>query len=419
MALRHQAPPGTHDLTPAETAVWQQVEARFAALAESAGYGEIRTPVLEDYGLFVRTSGEGSEVVSKQMYAFDDLGGRRMAMKPEGTAPAMRAFLERRLGEAGLPVRLWYFTPFFRYESPQKGRQRQAHQFGLELIGPAHPAADAEIIELTSLFYRSWGLPDIVVKLNSIGREETRQRYRDALMAYLEPWLKGQSTEEQDKAMRNPLRLFDRKEDAIQMLMKDAPLVTEHLEDASRASFEELQAILAESGTPFELDPRIVRGLDYYTDTVFEVQSTALGSQSALCGGGRYDGLIGELGGASTPSVGVGMGVERLMIALEDAGLAPKAEPTGVFLIAITPGEAPLVRRLARELRAKGIRAVHSVDGRGMKHQFKQADRSAAPYSVIVGPDEAAQGLAKLKRMADGAEESIALGQIAARVMGS
>jgi histidyl-tRNA synthetase len=350
------------------------------------------------------------------MYVFQDLGERRMALKPEGTAPAMRAFLERRLGEAGLPVKLWYFTPFFRYEAPQKGRQRQAHQFGLELIGSDSPAADAEVIELTSLFYRSFGLEGITVRLNSIGRAETRARYREAILAHIDGWLKDQSEGDRAKALRNPLRLFDRKEEDVQRMMADAPLVTDCLEEDSRRSFEELQDLLAESQTPFELDPRIVRGLDYYTDTVFEIQSSALGSQSALCGGGRYDGLIEEIGGPPTPSVGVGMGVERLMIALAAIDGLPAPERRGAFVISITPEEAPLARRIVRELRQAGIPSQSSTDGRAMKRQFKQADRSGMPWSIILGPDEAAAGVAKLKRMETGEEESCPISGLAERL---
>lgn len=412
---KFRAPRGCYDVLPERAPAWRAVEAAWRAECEQWGYGEIRTPILEEFDLFVRSSGEESEVVQKQMYDFMDKGDRHVAMKPEGTAPAVRAYLEHGIGQPGQVTRLWYFSPFFRYERPQAGRCRQLHQCGLELFGSSSPEADAEVIAITVAFYKRMGV-DAQVRLNSIGRAETRRVFRQALFDYLADWLKDQSTDQREKAEANPLRLFDSKDPEVAALMEAAPLVTAHLEPESKAHFEAVQALLADAGVVAHLDPRIVRGLDYYTDTVFEVHGTGIGAQSALCGGGRYDGLFEELGGPATPAVGVGIGVERLMLVLEalekEAGEAPAMD---AFIIG-TGDERALVRQVARTLREAGLSVQVDVEDRSFRAQFKQADKSGARHAVILGGDERDGGYATIRDMERGEETKVDLTLIAEAV---
>jgi histidyl-tRNA synthetase len=408
--MKFQAPRGTADVLPAESHQWVRLESAFREVMGLYGYGEIRTPTFEDTALFSRTAGETSDIVTKQMYTFLDKGDRSITLKPEGTAPAMRAALEHKLIQPGTPLRLFYITPCFRYERPQKGRLRELHQFGFELIGSSSPEADAEVIEITVRFYERIGLQDTVVLVNSLGREECRATYRAALLSYAAGYLASQSEEARARLERNPLRLLDLKDpDAIEA-MKGAPKITDYLEDDSRERFELLQRSLKQASVRFELAPEIVRGLDYYTETVFEVQSTKLGAQGALCGGGRYDGLIEELGGPATPAVGVGMGIERALIVLGCMGEAP---PANVFLAVASPELDEFVRAVATQLRAAGISVVRELEGRALKQQFKTADRLGTPLVLVIGEDEVRNGTVTVKAMASGEQVSAPVGEIA------
>lgn len=407
MAKRYQAPRGTADILPADAPRWRMIENAFMDVMRLYGYQEIRTPVFEDTELFVRSSGEDSEVVSKQMYSFIDKGGRPITLKPEGTAPAMRAFLEHSLGQSGQISRLWYITPIFRYERPQKGRMRQAHQVGCELVGTQSPEADAEIIEVTAKFYERIGITGISAQINCIGRHETRSRFREAILKHIAAWLKDQSEDDQARATRNPLRLFDSKDPAVAELMADAPLITDVLEDASKEHFDQVQSLLTEAGVPYSLNPRIVRGLDYYTDTVFEVQSDALGSQSSLCGGGRYDGLIQELGGPPTPAVGVAMGIERAVIVQEALGVSPDPAEPPVFVINIGPEAEGWVRSTVRSLHEAGVVALADLDHRSLKSQLRQADKAGARACLLAGEDELKDNVCVLRRMDTGDEQRL------------
>lgn len=398
--MRFQAPRGTNDILPAESHRWIAIEAAFRELASLYGYREIRTPMFEDTELFVRSSGETSDIVSKEMYDFQDKGGRNITLKPEGTAPAIRAVVEHSLCPPGTVLRLSYVTPFFRYDRPQKGRYRQAHQVGLELIGSGAAEADAEIIEVTVRFYERIGIDGAKARINSLGRDECRAQYRAALLTYAEPFLKGQSEEMRAKIAKNPLRLLDSKSEELQAMLQGAPAVTDFLEDASKQRFEKLQALLAEAGVPYEVDPGIVRGLDYYTETVFEVLTDKLGAQSALCGGGRYDNLVKELGGPPTPSVGVGMGIERALLVLEEMGKSWDPANVTVFVVRATPDAAGDVAEIARVLRQAGIPCLTDLDGRSLKSQLGQADKAAARYAVIVGEEELAKGVVQLRTLA-------------------
>lgn len=407
-----QAPRGTHDILPVHSAAWQHLESVFRDLTRLYGYAEIRTPMFEDAELFVRSAGETSDVVNKEMYRFKDKGDRDLCLKPEGTAPAIRAFVEHNLAEAGLPTRLWYLTHVFRYDRPQKGRYRQSHQLGLELLGSPSPFADAEVIEITMGFYARIGVSNCELRLNSIGREATREAYRSALLTHFQGYLMDKDIEQRARAEKNPLRLLDSKDPSAVSLAHSAPSILDHLEDESRQHFEKLQSILSDRKITFTLDPRVVRGLDYYTDTVFEVTSTSLGAQSSLCGGGRYDTMVKQLGGSDCPAVGVGIGVERALIALEaESGLPAKAG-IQVYVVNATPAARQITVQLAVELREAGFAAQFDFENRNLKGQFKQADRSGARFAVVIGDDEMAQSTFTIKDLKSATQESVSQDQL-------
>lgn len=402
---------------PNDIHAWQALEHAFANLVELYGYREIRTPDFEDTELFPQSSGDTSEIVTKQMYTFLDKGGRSITLKPEGTAPAVRSYIEHNLGGHGGTTRLWYATPIFRYERPSLGRFRQAHQVGLELIGSPSPAADAEVIEVTIRFYEALGLTDLRVQVNSLGREATRAAYREALLAFAAPFLSDQPSDVREQAHKNPLRMLDSKDPDVQDALQGAPKVLDYLEDTSRAHFDRVLGHLDDAGLQYVVDPGVVRGLDYYTDTVFEVQAQALGDKS-LCGGGRYDGLVKRLGGTDTPAVGVAMGVERALMAQHEQGVAPRPERAGAYLVAATESARAELSRLARDLRAAGV-AVHlDLDARSMKSQLKQADRVDAAWAVLLGDDELAQGVVTLRDMATSSQRTVRSGELLAALRG-
>lgn len=405
--MRFQAQRGTQDVLPDSSFRWQRLERAFAELVHLYGYREIRTPSFEDTDLFVRSSGETSDIVTKQMYSFLDKGGRSLTLKPEGTAPAMRALIERGLLAQGSVQRLYYVTPIFRYERPQKGRYREAHQVGLELVGSPSSAADAEVIEVTVRFYEALGISGLSVQLNTLGRDECRARYRDAVLQYATPYLKTQPEEFRAKVEKNPLRLLDSKDPDVQVALQGVPPIADFLEDESKRRFDELQELLTESEVAFTYAPEIVRGLDYYTETVFEVQSTSLGAQNSLCGGGRYDELIRELGGSATPAVGVAMGIERALMVMETEGLDAPAPTLDVFVVSAGPECEKDARQIAACCRKHGFATSLDLDPRSMKSRLKQADHSGARVAVIVGPDELAAGTVTLRDLKMGTQESV------------
>ena len=410
--MQYKAPRGTQDILPGETERWQWLERTFREVCSLYGYQEIRTPIFESTDLFHRGLGEQTEVVTKQMYTFEDQGGRSLTLKPEGTAPAIRAYVEHGLGGQGRITRLYYITPIFRYERPQAGRYRQAHQTGVELIGSAAPEADAEVIDLTLRWYRAIGIKELSLKLNSLGMAECRERYREALLEFAQKILVDMKAEERARYERNPLRMLDTKDPDLQQRLLDAPTVEKYLEEESREHFDRLRSLLDALGIRYEVAPRLVRGLDYYTRTVFEVQSSALGAQNSLCGGGRYDNLIEEMGGGSTPATGVAMGIERALLAAEAAGGIPAVESAAdVFVVILAPGEVG--GRLLAGLRSAGIRALRDPDRRSAKSQFRQADKSGAPFAVTVGEEEVAREVARVKRMETGEETEVPLATLA------
>lgn len=420
--MKYQIQRGTNDILPVakdkwlESHRWIQLENDFRTHAALYGYSEVRTPMFEDYDMFVRSAGETTDIVSKEMYDFMDKGDRHIALRPELTAPAIRALIQGNLCPTGTVARLSYLGPIFRYERPGLGRFRQAHQVGLELVGSPSVAADAEIIEATVRFYQKVGIADASAKISSLGRDECRQRFREVVLQHAESYLQSQPEEVRIKAEKNPLRLLDSKDEEVQNALAGLPPITDYLEDAGRHRFEGLQELLSEAGVPYAIDTGIVRGLDYYTDTVFEIHSSNLGAQSALCGGGRYDNLVKELGGQNLPSVGVGMGVERCLMVLDSLKAGTDAPGIDVFVVLAMPDVFDTVRTVAAELRNAGIRTLTDVDQKSMKSQMGQADRAGAKFALIIGVDELNRGALTLRKLADSSQESIPIDQVVAEV---
>jgi len=384
------APIGTRDVLAPESARWTALVTAFAEVAGRYGYGMVHTPMFEDLGVFQRI-GEGTEVVTKEMYDFEDKGGRRIALRPEGTASVVRAFVEHR---PLVPWKAWYVTPAFRYEKPQKGRYRQHHQVGVEVLGVDDPDVDVEVIALAQRYLRAVGVSRYLFVMNSMGDAEDRANYQDILRAYLND-IRGELAEEdRDKIERNPLRVLDSKRRQTMEATVDAPKIADVLSGESTERFERVQAGLRALDIEFAIDPRLVRGLDYYTHTLFEFQSTALdAAQATLLGGGRYNGLVEALGGPATPGIGFGSGIERVLLHLDAEGSFP-APDTGVDVFVVDTTDGSHARDLAEALRDAGLSADRAWDGRSMKAQMKAADRSGARYAVIVGESEAAAGQA-------------------------
>jgi histidyl-tRNA synthetase len=392
MPARYTAPRGTQDFFPPESARWNALEARIRTLAERFGYGEVRTPVFESTDLFVRSVGDTTDIVEKEMYTFKDRGERDMALRPEWTAPVVRAALERNLFAQG-PLRLYYIGPIFRYERPQKGRYRQSHQFGVECFGFLGPEADVEVIALAWELTRDYGISDAVLNLNSLGDAACRPRYREALLEHFAPNLATLSEDSRRRLERNPLRLLDSKDPADLPYVENAPTFESILCDACREHFDALKAYLDLAGIPFVVNPRIVRGLDYYNRTVFEITSGALGAQSAVCGGGRYDDLVRSLGGPDVPAVGFALGLERFLLVLE--ALAPSDRPSrrGVQAIALGAQARAALVPIVNELRRVLDVPTHAdYEERKLLAHLKIADRNRARFALILGSDELAAG---------------------------
>jgi histidyl-tRNA synthetase len=426
---RFQAPRGTRDLIPGEIERWQWVEAMARDVFDRYCYDEIRTPMFEDYELFARSSGEASEVVQKEMYRFKDQGDRDLALRPEGTAGVCRAYLEHGLASRGRVHRLWYMGPMFRYGRPQKGRYRQFWQIGAEIIGTPAPRADAEIIALFVDLFEAWGFEDLVVMVNSVGTVESRQAYADRLKDWLAPVAKLLSPESQERLTRNPLRVLDSKHPTDLAILagkqggldpSTMPHMLDELDAESREHFEAVRSELESVEINSEIDHGLVRGLDYYTRTAFEVHDRSLGAQSALGGGGRYDGLIEELGGPATPGVGFSIGVDRVLLAMESRGdtLVKKA---GTIFVASTEGTRPAAPAIVRALRA--VYAVdHDLEARSLSSQMKSADKVEARVVMILGEDEWKQGQVVLRDMKTGSQTTANLDEMVEsidRILGS
>lgn len=406
-----QAPKGTRDMLPGDAYLWHDLEDKMRALAALWGYREIRTPVFEHTELFQRGVGDGTDIVTKEMYTFRDKGDRSITLKPEGTAGAVRAFIEGGLSNEGLPCKMYYLNaPIFRYERPQAGRLREHHQFGMECFGGKEPTVEAELINLLMTLLREVGLQNLSVHINSIGCPECRPKYHAALREYLGSRIHDMCETCQERFEKNPLRILDCKEEKCKETVKDAPSVLDYLCDDCKAHFEKLQALLAAQHIPFTVDPRIVRGLDYYTKTVFEIIMQSGREGLALCGGGRYDGLVAQLGGPDTPAAGFGIGLERILMEIKNAGAEPEAPSISDVYVASLGSEmsAPAFT-FTQSLRALGVKADCDLCGRSLKAQFKYADKIGAKYVCILGGDEYARGNVKIRDMGTKEEKEISL----------
>lgn len=392
---------------------------RAAALARLHGYRYVETPVFEATELFARTSGETSDVVTKEMYTFQDRKGRSLTLRPEGTAPVMRAYLAE-MQEQPSPFKAYYLTRMYRYARPQEGRYREHRQFGIEVFGVEDPAADVEVIAVGDAYLRGLDLTRIELQLNSIGDEVCRPAYREELVAFLRANRDRLSDEHRDRFEDNPLRVLDCKDDACRAVAREAPKLLDRLCDPCRGHFDGVQDGLKDAGLSWVIEPTLVRGLDYYTRTAFEFESPELSPQQAtLFGGGRYDGLAEVLGGPHVPGVGFGMGLDRVLMAIEEEGLAPPEEP-GLTVFVVGVGDAGRARALglARELREAGVAADTAFGDRPLKAQLKMADRTGATYAAIVGERELETGAVTLRRLADGEQEDVAADALAARLGG-
>ncbi|MDX3381684.1 histidine--tRNA ligase [Streptomyces niveiscabiei] len=411
-----QAPKGTYDLLPPSSAAFLAIREALAAPLRVSGYEYIETPGFENVELFARGVGESTDIVTKEMYAFETKGGDRLALRPEGTASTLRATLEANLHKAGnLPVKLWYSGSYYRYERPQKGRYRHFSQIGAEAIGAEDPALDAELIVLADQAYRSLGLSDFRILLNSLGDKECRPVYREALQTFL----RGLDLDEETlrRAEINPLRVLDDKRADVQKQLADAPLLVDYLCDACKAYHEEVRALLSAEGVVFEDDPKLVRGLDYYMRTTFEFVHDGLGAQSAVGGGGRYDGLSEMLGGPALPSIGWALGVDRTVLALEAEGIVLDLPAvTSVYAVPLGEEARRVLFGKVAELRRAGVAADFAFGNKGLKGAMKNANRSGARYTLVAGERDLAEGVVQLKDMESGEQTAVAVDQIVAEL---
>lgn len=413
MEILTKAPRGTQDILPEESGKWQYIEKTLMNISSLYGFREIRFPTFEHTELFARGVGDATDVVQKEMYTFRDKGDRSITLRPEGTAGTMRALIEHGVLAGALPVKVSYLTSAFRYEKPQAGRLREFHQFGCELVGAASAAADAEIIAMLSQMFEELEIDGLTLEINSIGCPECRKNYNEALKAYFKSHESELCDTCRDRMDRNPMRILDCKSPVCQGIAKDAPVILDYLCDDCRAHFEELKERLDAFGIEYTVNPTIVRGLDYYTRTVFEFVSNCIGAQGTVCGGGRYDGLIELLGGAPTPSIGFAIGLERLLLIMEKSG-CPFPPDDGVDIYIGTMGRAASLRasEIVSGLRAEGFRAEMDIIGRSVKAQMKYADKIGAAYSCIIGDSEIEKGTVNVKDMKTGESTEVNLDDI-------
>lgn len=408
-----QALRGTRDILPTEVGYWQKVEAIAQQILANAAYEEIRPPIFERTELFERGIGEATDVVGKEMYTFNDRADppRSLTLRPEGTAGVVRAFIQNSLYATGGVQRLWYTGPMFRYEAPQAGRQRQFHQIGVEVLGSSNPRADAEVIAIATDILQTLGLKNLRLDINSVGNPEDRPRYRQALVDYLTPYKDELDPDSQDRLNRNPLRILDSKDKNTQKIVADAPSILDYLSTESRSHFDKVQQLLTDIGISYQVNPRLVRGLDYYTHTAFEIQSDDLGAQATVCAGGRYDGLVGQLGGPETPAVGWGMGMERLILLLQKLQDQPL---TKLDFYVVSRGEAAEAQglELAQKLRQAGFSVELDLSGSAFGKQFKRADKSGAVGCLVLGDAEAENRTVNLKWLKSGEQQAIAQAEL-------
>ncbi|MEE1185551.1 MAG: histidine--tRNA ligase [Acutalibacteraceae bacterium] len=413
MAEINRAVKGTNDILPSDSHKWQFVEGKMLETAELYGFKEIRVPVFEHTEVFLRSVGDTTDVVQKEMYTFDDKGGRSITLRPELTAGVIRSSIENGLVNGALPVKVCYIGGCYRYEKPQAGRLREFHQFGVECMGAAAPSADAEVISLARQILCNLGIDDISLEINSIGCPECRKKYHAALKEYFTAKTDELCDTCKDRLERNPMRILDCKSPICSGIAADAPVVIDYLCDDCAEHFEGVKAHLSAAGIEYKINPHIVRGLDYYTRTVFEFVSGDIGAQSTVCGGGRYDGLISQMGGPSVPSLGFAMGIERLMLAINNKGVElPDAHTPDIYIAAMGENAALKATELCAVLRNDGLKAQTDICARGLKAQMKYANKIGAKFSMVLGDDEIYSGKAKLKDMEKGNEREIALDEI-------
>ena len=406
MAIK--APKGTKDTMPRDSYKVQYIEKEFSELCRLYGFGEVRTPMFESTELFNRGVGETTDIVQKEMYTFEDLGHRSITLKPEGTSPAVRAFIESHDYAEMQPTKYYYDTPCFRYERPQADRLREFHQFGVENFGTPDMMADAEVIALASDFIKKIGIEDVELRINSVGCRECRPVYRKALQDYLRPYYEELSDISKDRFEANPMRIIDSKDATDQRIAKDAPYMLDYLCDDCKAAFEALKANLDAMDISYVVDPRIVRGLDYYTKTAFEFVTTKIGAQGTICGGGRYDHLVEEIGGPSIPGVGFGLGKERLLILMEQNDIIVDDPNVPDISVSFIGDKARLYALdLVHKLRAGGVSAIIDTLNRNLKGQMKYANKLNARYSVVIGDNEIEKGIVTLKNMHSGEQKEI------------
>lgn len=412
------APKGTKDVLPAQIHKWHFVERAFADICEKYGFKEIRTPVFEHTELFARGVGDTTDIVQKEMYTFQDYGKRSITLKPEGTSPVARAFVEHKAYADVQPSKYYYNTPCFRYEKPQSGRLRAFHQFGIEVFGTNDMIADAEVICLGHDFLQSLGIKNVELQINSVGCPECRQAHRKALRDFLRPKYDELCDTCKDRYERNPLRIMDCKSEICQELVKGAPLMIDFLCDDCRKAFEDLKQNLTSMGIAFTVNPGIVRGLDYYTKTAFEFVTTSIGAQGTVCGGGRYDHLMEELGGPPIPGVGFGLGIERLLLTMEANDIQiPEPDAVDAFIAVMGDEAKAFGLKLLRQLRQEGLRAEMDSMARNIKGQFKYANRIGAKKTIVIGENELAEQKVAVKDMETSTQTQVAMDDIIKELM--
>lgn len=407
------APKGTKDLLPAQAYKWHYVERKFAEICKNYGFKEIRTPMFEHTEVFARGIGDTTDVVQKEMYTFNDHGNRSITLKPEGTSGAVRAFIEHKQYAEVQPTKYYYDTDCFRYEKPQSGRLRHFHQFGIEVFGTPNMLADSEVICLANDFLNQLGITEIELRINSVGCPECRKKHREALKEFLRPRYDELCNTCKERYDRNPMRILDCKSEICQEIVKDAPRMLDYLCDDCKNAFEELKSNLTAMGIEYKVDPNIVRGLDYYTKTAFEFVTTSIGAQGTVCGGGRYDHLIEELGGPPIPGVGFGLGIERLLMLMDACGAQfPADDSVDVFIAVMGEKAKAFGLKLCRELRQSGVAAEMDTLARNIKGQFKYADRLNAKYTLVIGENELDKGVVSLKDMSMSQQREIKIEDI-------
>jgi len=415
--MRYSAPRGTQDVLPRESSRWQYVESKFRDICRLYGYHELRTPTFEETELFTRSIGEHTDIVGKEMYTFLDRGERSMTLRAEGTAPIVRAYVQHKLHGERPVNKFYYITSVFRYERPQAGRYREHHQVGVEAFGSQDPALDAEVIALGVQYLDSLGVHGTELKINSVGCPECAPQYKEALKKDVKPFLKELCETCQVRYDTNPLRMLDCKVPSCKEFTVNIPSIVDHLCQDCGNHLKAVLRYLDDLGISYTLDPRLVRGLDYYSKTAFEIQSAELGAQSTVIGGGRYDGLVSEMGGPPTPAVGFGLGIERALVIMEAQGIeVPVVGNPQVFVI--TLGEAPreVGIRLLSDLRHAGIAAETDYSGKSMKSQMKAADRERVRFTIIIGEDELARGMVKIRDMETSEETDVSIGEAVNRL---